>query len=293
MAPYILITPAYNEESFIERTLQSVLGQKTLPECWLVVNDGSTDRTAAIVQRYKNRFPRLELLNIPRSPGRSFEHKARAFNQGWARVQGLDFHYVGNLDADISLDACYFEKLLAAAEADPALGLMGGMVLTNIAGRFVSQDVSLDSVAGAVQLFRRQCLQELGGYLCLPHGGIDSAAEITARMKGWKVRTFPELRAFEHRRTGTAAAHSLRACLNDGRRLYSLGYSLLFYLCRCAYRSLERPRMIGSAAGLYGYLASYLQGEPIVLPGQTVQFLRAEQRQKLLRLVIRSHGSHG
>ena len=141
------------------------------------------------------------------------------------------------------------------------------MVSSCIDGRFVSQDVSLDSVAGAVQLFRRECFEDIGGYLALPMGGIDAAAEIMARQCGWKVRTFPDFRVLEHRRTGTATANPLVARIREGRRLHSLGYGFMFFLMRCVRRSMEQPRVVGSLAALYGYLWR-CQARPDCLAGE-------------------------
>lgn len=284
-APYVIITPAHNEEAFIERTILSVIGQTLQPLAWIVADDNSADRTGAIVERYAARHSFIRLVRVRRPEGRHFGNKVRAFNRGLSEAQGLDYRFIGNLDADISLEPHYFEALLGEFEEDPRLGLAGGMVSTCMGGAFVSQEVAPDSVAGAVQLFRRRCFEQIGGYPALPLGGIDSAAEITARMKGWKVRTFPGLRVLEHRRTGTASARPLASKVREGRRFQSLGYGFPFLLLRCVYRSMDRPRVVGSAATLYGYLKGVIEGRPVVLPRETVRFLRAEQRDKLLRLL--------
>lgn len=283
MASYVIITPACNEERFIEQTINSIIRQTVLPLKWVVVNDGSNDRTCEIVERFRTRHHLIELVNVQRLGGRDFGNKVRAFNLGLASVYHLNYEFIGNLDADISLEPDYYERILIEFGEDSKLGIAGGMVSSCIEGKFVSQDVSLDSVAGAVQLFRRRCFEETGGYLALPQGGIDAAAEILARKKGWKTRTFPEVPAFEHRRTGTATAHPLRARIKEGKRLYSLGYSFLFFFMRCVYRSMERPRIIGSGAALCGYLSAVIKRYPIVLGPDVVKYLRDEQREKILR----------
>ena len=284
MPIFVIITPAHNEEAFIEQTIQSVVSQTVLPLRWVVVNDGSTDGTGKIVERYQRDHNFIDLVNIERETGRHFGNKAKAFNKGREQVRSLGYEYIGNLDADICLEKDYFEKLLFEFERDSRLGIAGGMVHSRIGGKFVSQEVAMDSVAGAVQLFRSRCFEQVGGYLALPQGGIDAAAEIIARMNGWKVRTFPEFRVLEHRRTGSAAARPLLARVKEGRRLYSLGYSLLFFCFRCIHRSMEQPRILGSVAALFGFLAGLLRQDRIVLPQEVVDYLRAEQRKKLLRI---------
>jgi biofilm PGA synthesis N-glycosyltransferase PgaC len=287
MPSYVIVTPAHNEEAFIERTLESVVRQTVRPLQWVIVDDASTDRTPELVERYTTSYPFVQLVKVQRPAGRDFGNKARAFNRGLASVRHPDYQYVGNLDADISLEPDYYERILVEFEKHIRLGIAGGMVWSCIEGKFVSQGVSLDSVAGAVQLFRRTCFEETGGYQPLPQGGIDAAVEIVARKSGWEVRTLPELRVLEHRRTGTATARPVRARVREGKRLHSLGYSFSFFLLRCLYRSMEPPRVLGSAAALYGYLAALLRGEPVVLPADVVQFLRHEQRSKILQTLQR------
>lgn len=285
MNHYVLVTPAHNEAAFIERTCESVIVQTIRPRRWIVVDDASDDDTAAIVARYQAAYPDLiELLRVRRPPGRDFRHKVEAFNLGLARARRLRFSYIGNLDADISLEPDYYARILAHFDADPKLGIAGGMVSSCIGGDVVRQQVALDSVSGAVQLFRQSCFDEVGGYLPLKLGGIDAAAEITARRRGWLVRTFEDIPVLERRRTGHAAGSALSARVREGWRLYSLGYGFMFFLARCLRRSLEQPKVAGSLAALYGYLVAACRGEPVVLPPDVVDYLRGEQRGKLLRL---------
>jgi glycosyltransferase involved in cell wall biosynthesis len=283
MDKYVIITPARDEEAFIEKTIQSIINQTIQPVKWIIVNDNSTDKTGAIVERYAAHNSFIQLISLKQSAERHFGSKVRAFNRGVNETQTLEYQYIGNVDADISLEKDHFERLLGAFAEDSNLGIAGGMVSTNINGQFVSQNVALDSVAGAVQFFRRECFEQIGGYLPLPMGGIDAAAEIMARMKGWKVRTFPGLSVREHRRTGTAKATVLRARLREGRRFYSLGYNWWFFGLRCLYRSMEQPRLIGSGATIVGFALGVLRQEPVVLGPDVVRFLRTEQRLKLLR----------
>lgn len=285
MAKFVIITPAHNEEALIVHTAEAMIAQTVRPLRWVIVNDASTDRTRELVERFAREHSFIEVVNLERAAGRHFGNKVRAFNAGLERVQGVDYEFVGNLDADMSLAPDYFQKLLAQFDANPKLGIGGGMVHTTINGQFVSQEVALDSVAGAVQLFRRKCFEQIGGYQPLPLGGIDAAAEIGARMNGWMTRTFPELPAREHRFTGSATASPLKSRLKEGKRLYSLGYSPLFFLVRCLYRFRERPFLLGSLVAYWGFVMSAMGRTPIAVTPEMVRFLRAEQHGKLKRLI--------
>jgi poly-beta-1,6-N-acetyl-D-glucosamine synthase len=262
-----------------------VVQQRIRPRKWVIVDDASADRTAEIASRYCAEHSFMELVKVQRAAGRDFGNKVRAFNQGLARVQDVDCEFIGNLDADIELEPDYFERILREFGQDTKLGIAGGMVHSSLDGEFVSQEVSLDSVAGAVQLFRRDCFKQIGGYTPLPYGGIDSAAEIKARMKGWKVRTIPTISVREHRRTGSATARPLASRIKEGRRFHSLGYGLVFFAVRCLYRLMQPPKLLGSVAALAGFLGSRMNGEPVALPPDVVHFLQGEQRTKLRRVL--------
>jgi poly-beta-1,6-N-acetyl-D-glucosamine synthase len=285
---YVLITPAKNEELFIGKTLDSVVSQTLKPLLWVIVDDSSTDRTAEIISKYAEQYNFISLLRMQTSSQRDFGRKAIAFKSGFASVQGLEYSYIGNLDADISLEPDYFQNIVNEFEKNPTLGIAGGSVYVKIGSKFVTGDNTLDSVGGAVQLFRRKCFEEIGGYLPLKQGGIDAAAEITARMKGWSVRKFPENKVWEHRMTGTAIDPLWSAEFKQGMRFHSLGYGTLFYLLRSVAKILDPPLFIGSALSLSGFAYARLSGRPISLPPEIVSYLRREQIAKVKNRIFGS-----
>lgn len=283
MSKYVVITPAHNEEEFIEETAKSMVSQSHRPMRWVVVNDGSTDRTARIVERYCRQFDFIRLVNQTRGPERNFARKVFAFNRGLEEVGDLDYDYIGNVDADMFFGESYFANILAKFAADPALGISGGIVYTKYTSKYTTYDYTLDSVGGKVQLFRRQCFENIGGYRPLKYGGIDATAEIMARMQGWTVRKSFDDPAYEARPTGFAYGKPVRAKMCEGRRFYSLGYDPLFYSLRCLYRLHEHPFVVGSAAALLRYAYGLIRREPVALPPEVVSYLRAEQRAKIKR----------
>jgi biofilm PGA synthesis N-glycosyltransferase PgaC len=283
MVRYSIITPAHNEERFISRTIRSMVEQTVRPVQWLIVDDASSDRTAEVVQQYTSEFPFIQLVRHVRSGQRSFGHKVAAFKYGLGQIGESQYDFIGNLDADVSFKPDYFATLLNRFAADPKLGIGGGAIYSDHDGKFISQRVAPDSVAGAVQLFRRECFEQIGGYMPLPYGGIDAAAEIMARTKGWSARTFFDLEVLEHRRTGSAGGRPLYASAREGLKFHSLGYTFPFYCVRCLYRLFSRPVLVGSLAAFSGFLFGMLKGNPIGLPADAARFLRAEQYRKLSR----------
>src|SRR6185503_9927379 len=122
---YVLVTPARNEARFIEMTIRSVIAQTVRPAKWVIVSDGSTDGTDEIVQKYLNDHDWVELVKLPERAERNFAAKVTAFNQGYARVAGLQYEVIGNLDADVSFEPDYLEFLMTKFAANPRLGVAG------------------------------------------------------------------------------------------------------------------------------------------------------------------------
>ena len=182
---YVLITPARNEEAFIEKTLASMAAQTVLPQRWVIVDDGSTDQTAEIVQSYASRFGWIEVIRREPRTQRHFAGKVEAFNTGLDRLKSLDFEIIGNLDADLSFDRDYLEFLLRKFAEDSKLGVAGTPFLENGYDSASDSFEGANHVAGGCQLFRRQCFEEIGGYVPNRAGGIDWVAVTTARMRGW------------------------------------------------------------------------------------------------------------
>ena len=279
---YVLITPAHNEEAFIEKTLASMVAQTRLPERWVIVDDGSTDRTAQIVESYVSRHRWIELFRRPARSDRSFAGKVHAFNAGLERVRTLEFEVIGNLDADLSFDPDYLHFLIGKFAADPRLGV-AGTPFTEDDGYDTARDSfeGENHVAGGCQLFRRRCFEEVGGYIPNPGGGIDWIAVTTARMKGWKVRSFSEKRFHHYRTLGTAGRGPLRALFSYGEKDYYLGGSPVWQLFRVAYRITKRPVLMGGLALLSGYIWATLRRVNRVVSPELMRFHRHEQMKKL------------
>ena len=279
---YVLITPAHNEEAFIEKTLASMVAQTRLPERWVIVDDGSTDRTAQIVESYVSRHRWIELFRRPARSDRSFAGKVHAFNAGLERVRTLEFEVIGNLDADLSFDPDYLQFLIGKFAADPRLGV-AGTPFTEDDGYDTARDSfeGENHVAGGCQLFRRRCFEEVGGYIPNPGGGIDWIAVTTARMKGWKVRSFSEKRFHHYRTLGTAGRGPLRALFSYGEKDYYLGGSPVWQLFRVAYRITKRPVLMGGLALLSGYIWAALRRVNRIVSPELMRFHRHEQMKKL------------
>lgn len=282
---YVLITSARNEEKFIEGTIRSVIGQTFLPKRWVIVDDGSTDCTAEIVESYLERCPWIELVRRPNRPDRSFTGKALAVNAALERLASLQFDVVGNLDADVSFEPEYMAFLMEKFAVDPELGVAGTPFIEK---GYDSRKDSFEGehyVAGPCQLFRYSCFRGIGGYVQSRSGGVDWIAVMQARMQGWKVRSFPEKRFHHHRSMGTAEKGKLSALFAYGQKDYYLGGSPVWQLFRVSYRLTKKPYVAGGLALLFGYCWAALKRTKRPVSAELVRFHRRDQMNKLKALL--------
>ena len=280
---YVLVTPARNEAEFIELTIRSVVAQTVRPVKWVIASDGSTDGTDEIVKSYAKDYPWIELVQMPARRERHFAGKAHAVNACLARLADIEYDVIGNLDADVSFDADYFAFLLGKFAADPLLGV-GGTAFKDKSLHYDYRFVSLEHVAGPLQVFRRKCLEDIGGYVASRSGGVDHIAVISARMKGWKTRTFPEKAYRHHREMGTAAQGLVAARFKSGRVDYLLGGHPIFELFRSLYQTTKPPYVVGGLALLAGYLSAGARRAARPVSQELVQFRRREQMHRLKNL---------
>ena len=278
---YVLVTAAYNEEANIAKTIESVLSQTRLPNRWVIVSDGSFDRTDEMIQEYAKHHGFIRFLRITRQPGRSFGSKVRALRAGNDLLKDIPYDFIGNLDADVSVLPSYFEDLLAHFDLRPSLGLAGGFVAEEVQGQFRDRRQNRTySVAHAGQLVRRECYEAIGGYAILEYGGEDWHAQTSAKMKGWEVEAFPALKIFHHRHTGEAD-NLVRHKFRQGRMDYSFGSDPLFEMFKCVQRMPEKPFFLGGAARVAGFFWSWVCRDERPVSGEFIEFLRREQKQKI------------
>jgi len=278
---YVLVTPARNEEAFLENTIRSVIAQTVVPKRWVIVSDGSTDRTDEIARHYAVQHSWMELIRMPEHADRQFAAKVHCFRAGYERVRDLEFDIVGNLDADLTFEPDYVEYLLAKFSENPRLGVAGTPFMEGPSSTYDYRFTNIEHVSGACQLFRRECFESIGGYTPIKGGGIDWVAVTTARMKGWQTRTFTEKTLRHHRIMGTGRASRLGARYSLGQQDYYLGNHPLWQLSRMFYQMKFRPYIVGGLALFWGYAIAGLQRRKKPVPEELVAFIRREQIERL------------
>jgi glycosyltransferase involved in cell wall biosynthesis len=247
---YVLVTPAHNEEAFIEKTIRSVAHQSIAPAKWIIVSDRSTDGTDEIVRHYAKQYDFLHLLRIEGNAERWFGGQVRAFCAGYEQLRGMEYEFIGNVDADVTFGSDYYENILRRFQQNSKLGIAGGFIYEKDDGDFKSRNFnSARSVANAVQLFRRECYEMTGGYMPLQYGGHDWVIEVAARMKGMD---------------------------------YAVGSHPFFEFVKCLRRIKARPYFLGGLFRMAGFVWGYVRREERIVSHELVRYLRDEQVTRVL-----------
>jgi len=279
---YSLVTPVYNEEAHIGRTIDAVVKQSILPLEWIIVSDGSTDQTDKIVARASLKYPWIRLLSVEDNPGVGFARVVNNTEYGISQLRNQSYQYLGLLDADVTFQCNYFEELLQRFIEEPKLGLAGGVVIDIGLPRNQFPLNRID-VPGATQFFRRTCFESIGRLIPIPEGGWDGMTCAVARMKGYKTHLITDLVVDHHKPRNISQGGLLKRKYQMGMRDYAVGYHPLFELVKCISRTIrDRPLFFASAAWFSGYVAASLRRRKRIVPKTLIAHVQKEQLSRLL-----------
>lgn len=283
---YVIITPAFNEGQYIERTIKSVMSQVLKPAVWIIVDDGSTDGMANTIQPYTKQYSWIKYVFRPKVPGQSYYgSNVYAIQEGLKYLEGIQYDFLAILDADISLPQDYYAKLLSRMGKDGKLGIASGIYVDRI-GENKFRKILNDrrSTPKALMVFRKQCFDDIGGFIAMKYGGEDTIACFTARMKGWKTWSFPDIIAIHNKPVGTGHAKNLlKIRFRQGVGEYFLASHPLFFMMKSLRRGVkERPFLIGGMMRIVGYIYAHFLKEKPQISKELSIYIRKEQLNRVL-----------
>jgi biofilm PGA synthesis N-glycosyltransferase PgaC len=277
---YCLITPCRDEARYARRTLDSVVQQTVPPTKWVIVDDGSKDETAAIVESYAARYPYIRLIRrADRGTRKVGAGVIEAFNEGLASIDLDDFEYVCKFDLDLEMPPGYFEGVIRRMEAEPRLGTTSGKpwFVHPRTGALVPEICGDEMSVGMAKFYRVACFREIGGFVSqVMWDGIDCHR---ARMLGWLAESVcdPALRFIHLRPQGASHKGIWTGRARAGFGQYFMGTSPLYYAVAAGSRLLQHPPVVGTAAMLWGYATSAIRRLPRFGDAEFRTFLRRYQ----------------
>jgi len=254
---YILITPIKDEEKNLTELIQSVAGQTIKPIFWVIVDDGSTDRSPEIIEEAQKKYEWIQSIRLNGGVRDSWLHLADVLKKGfdfcfeYCKNNGIDFDYVGTVDGDVILEEAYYENLLKKFEEKQRLGIASGRTWILDGNQMIYMK---DYLPGGVKVCRRKCFEDCGG---IPLSSAwDTVLNTKAKLKGWDVRQFDEIRQFSVR-FGCSAEGLWKGYKEHGKSAYYLGFNFIHAIVKGLKLMVEKPYYIGIAY-LYGYFGSLM-----------------------------------
>ncbi|HML74980.1 MAG TPA: glycosyltransferase family A protein [Anaerohalosphaeraceae bacterium] len=279
---YIIITPAYNEEKYINQTINSVLSQSILPQKWIIVDDGSNDNTAYIIKEYAKKHEWIKYQYRTKVMGQSYyASNVHAIIDGLKvlEIEEIPYDYIAILDADIELPCDYYEQILTQMESKPELGIASGNCADRIGNKLKKHLYDRRSCAKAIMVFRKDCFDQIGGFVPMKYGGEDTVACFMARMRGWRTWAYHEMLVEHNKPLGTGPSRNIiKVRFRQGVGEYSMGSHPLFVLFKSLRRCVkEPPYILGGFARLWGFIYAHFIGEPRQISEELIKYIRKEQ----------------
>lgn len=277
---YVVITPVRDEERFIQDLYRAMTSQTVRPAEWIIVDDGSTDRTGSLIDGFASENTWIRAVH---RANRGFRKNGggvvEAFNDGLKQLECTDWEFIVKFDGDLVPAPDYFERCFDRFHRDDKLGVGGGMIYHILDGKECDDPCPRFHVRGATKIYSRACWEAIGGFWQAP--GWDTIDEVKAQMLGWTSESFMDIKLLHQRLTGTAESPWADA-VKSGLARYVAGYHPLFMLASCGARVFRKPYFIGSTALLVGYLKGYFKKVPQVSDPALIQFVRDQQMRRLV-----------
>ena len=279
---YVIVSPVRDEEKHIEDTIQSVVQQTVRPVEWIIVDDGSGDRTGAIIENYAKVYSWIHVVHRTdrgqRVPGAGV---MEAFYDGFHQIGSADWEFIVKLDGDVLTEPDYFARCFEKFEENPKLGMCGGVMYCMVGGEPTLETHPMFHVRGPIKLYKRACWDAIGGLV--KAAGWDTVDEVQANRLGWQTRSFPDMKVIHLRPTG-AVQGFWHDGVKMGRAAYFSGYHPLFMMAKCLKRLKQKPYVLSAAAHGYGYFGSILKRASRIDDPALVRYIRRQQMRRLLLL---------
>ena len=269
---YVIVTPVKDEAAHIGDMIKSVLSQTKRPDRWVIVDDGSTDKTPEIIAANVQGITWITVLNTKSTQRNLGSAEVIAFDKGLETVQVDDFDYIVKLDGDVKLEPNYFQEILIRMEKDKGFGTASGVYREIHDGDWVTIGMPSYHAAGASKVVRRECFKAINGFV--PKKGWDTLDEIRAGLNGWKTGHFEDI-VFAHLKPEGIAMGKLSTHRFHGEIYYQTGGGILFLLVKALHRMLfAKPILIGGMALILGYLESCIARKPRLVNEEEARFYR-------------------
>jgi cellulose synthase/poly-beta-1,6-N-acetylglucosamine synthase-like glycosyltransferase len=244
----------------------------------VVVNDNSTDNTAAVVNSFISKHPFISLVNKTSDavhlPGSKV---IQAFQTGF---NTLDENYdlIVKIDADLIFPANYFETIIKHFQSDERIGMAGGFCYIEKNGEWILENLTdKDHIRGALKAYRKETFQQIGGLK--PAMGWDTVDELLCKFYNWKVVTDESLKVKHLKPTG--ANYNQKARYKQGEAFYTLGYGFVITAIASIKLAMMKKKPLLFIDYMNGFWKAKKSKTPLLVTAEQAKFIRNYRLKKM------------
>lgn len=275
---FYIIIPAHNEAQFIGLTLESLVNQSLLPSKIIVVDDNSTDETAAIVRNYAEKHDFISLVTKQSDaihlPGSKV---IQAFQEGLKHVD-QSYDSIAKFDADLIFPSNYIETIIKHFDSDEKIGMVGGFCYIEKNGEWILENLTdKDHIRGAFKAYRKATFQQIGGLK--PAMGWDTVDELLCKFYKWKVVTDESLKVKHLKPTG--ANYNQTARYKQGEAFYTLGYGFFITAIASLKLAMRKGKPLLFLDYIKGFWKAKSANKPLLVSEEQAKFIRNYRWKKM------------
>lgn len=277
---YILISPVKDEEKDLPAVINSVIHQTSLPMLWIIIDDGSTDKTPEIIKNFREKYDWIKSTRLPEHPRDIDLHYAYVCRKGfeiaikYCEENNVFYDFIGLLDGDTILEEKFFEKLIEEFRCDSLLGIGSGGIYYSTNNGLLWEKTYENFPRGTGRLWTKKCFFDTGGYALDP--AMHSISNIKATLRGYRTKQFKNIIAIQTRKTSSAEG-LWNGYIRNGKAAYYLYRRPIMVLLNAINSTVKYPFYCGSAY-LIGYLSAFIKREPRIQDSEIKSYF---QKQKL------------
>ena len=280
-----IIMPVFNEEKFLNDSIDSIVKQILLPKKLLLINDSSTDNSENILKKYSNKFSWIEYINIESKqihiPG---EKVINAFNKGLDKLDS-DYDIICKFDSDIILPNNYLESVAKIFINNPKVGIAGGNLCVKKNNHWIYENISSkDHVRGPIKSYRKKCFEEINGLRSSI--GWDTVDVLIAQFYGWEIKTDKTLLVKHLKPTGTN--YSYNSKFLQGEALYKMRFGVILSLISVIKTSNNLGRFSMIFFSFFGYLNAFVKRKEKIVTKKQGKFIRKFRWGKVYSKLLKS-----
>ncbi len=294
---YVLITPVRNEEKMLPGVAECIIQQSRLPLLWVIIDGNSSDNSLHIAERLAASQTWIFVKkqeHFSNSGGHTnfslAVREAYEYLQDLAVKKEISYSFVGKLDMDQIISPNFFETLVDKCGEDPQLGVVSGQPYScqdsasdkfSVTQHLVKPDKYPEGELPDKRLYRKEALDEIGGFPDTKYSP-DSVILAKMRIKGWKIRLFPDVHVINLRIDTGIERNYWKSSLQFGKSRYYLGYHPLLLLLSCGYNLMKFD--ITKATGLFfGYIIGWAKNEDTIPDREVWDYFRYKRIQEIIR----------